>query len=391
MRSNYKKLGPYIKEVDIRNAENIKKNLLGVSTQKVFIKSIANTVGTNYRRYKVVKKNQFTYVPDTSRRGDKIGIAMLENLDQALVSQAYTVFKIIDENILNPEYLMMWFRRPEFNRYSRFKSHGSVREIFGWQEMCEVELPIPNIETQREIVAEYNTIKNRMALNNQLIQKLEETAQAIYKQWFVDFDDDQLEYKSLGDLCSLITDGKHGDCKNELDSGYYFVSVKDLINGEIIYDNARQITKIDFEETHRRTDLKAGDILLTNAGTIGRMVIVRNLPETSRTTFQKSVAILKPKDKVTKTNYLYLLLKYHLKDIIELAGGSTQSNLLLSDLRNFEIKYPGFDFVRSIENKTKPIFEMMGSKGLENQKLSNLKDLLLSKMTKVETEKKLFE
>ncbi len=188
MRSNYKKLGPYIREVDIRNRENKKSNLLGVSTKKVFIESIANTVGTNFKRYKVVRKGQFTYVPDTSRRGDRIGIALLDTYEEAIVSQAYTVFEIVDRDELLPEYLMMWFRRPEFDRYARYMSHGSVRELFGWEEMCDVELPVPSLEKQREIVKEYQTIVNRIKLNEQLNQKLEETAQAIYKQWFVDFE-----------------------------------------------------------------------------------------------------------------------------------------------------------------------------------------------------------
>ena len=107
MRSNYKKLGQFIQQVDIRNIENRKENLLGVSTKKIFIESIANTVGTNFKKYKIVKQNQFTYVPDTSRRGNKIGIALLEHIKLGLVSQAYTVFEIIDKKQLLPEYLMM--------------------------------------------------------------------------------------------------------------------------------------------------------------------------------------------------------------------------------------------------------------------------------------------
>src|SRR4051812_21159799 len=101
------------------------------------------------------------------------------------------------------------------------------------------------------------------------------------------------EYK-LGDVCSLITDGKHGDCRNEENSGYFFISAKDVKDGKIYYENARQITKADFEETHRRTNLAADDVVITNSGTIGRMAIVKDTPETRRTTFQKSVAILKP-------------------------------------------------------------------------------------------------
>ena len=201
MKSNYKPLGDYIQEVNVRNAALEVNLLLGVSIQKKLMPSIANTIGTNMGTYKIIKRNQFAYGPVTSRNGDKISIALMDEHDEAIVSQAYTPFEVIDTNELHPEYLMMWFRRPEFDRYARFMSHGSAREIFGWEEMCNTLLPIPSPEKQREIVAEYNVIQNRIKLNNQLIQKLEETAQTIYKQWFVDFefpDKNGKPYKSNG-------------------------------------------------------------------------------------------------------------------------------------------------------------------------------------------------
>ena len=155
MKSNYKMLGGYIRQIDVRNTKGKEENLLGVSVQKTFIPSIANTVGTDFTKYKVVKKGQFTYIPDTSRRGNKIGIALLQDYDEGLVSNVYTVFEVIDTEKLLPEYLMLWFSRPEFDRYARFKSHGSVREIFDWNELCMVELPVPAIEEQRNIVKAY--------------------------------------------------------------------------------------------------------------------------------------------------------------------------------------------------------------------------------------------
>lgn len=195
MKSNFSLLGKYIRQIDIRNNSGSEENLLGVSTQKKFIKSIANTVGTDFKKYKIIKKNQFAYVPDTSRRGDKIGIAMLLEEDEALVSQAYTVFEVVDENLLLPEYLMMWFSRSEFDRYSRYMSHGSVREIFSWEDMCNVKLPVPPIEKQREIVKEYKTILNRIKLNNNIMEKLENLVQSIFKQLFDDNDDEYEEIK----------------------------------------------------------------------------------------------------------------------------------------------------------------------------------------------------
>ena len=172
MKDGYKQLGQYIRQVDVRNKEGKEENLLGVSVQKRFIPSIANTVGTDFTKYKVVKKGQFTYIPDTSRRGDKIGIALLEDYDEGLVSNVYTVFKVVDTEQLLPEYLMLWFSRPEFDRYARFKSHGSVREVMDWDEMCKVELPVPPIEKQREIVNAYNTISKRIELKKQINDNL---------------------------------------------------------------------------------------------------------------------------------------------------------------------------------------------------------------------------
>ena len=172
MKSTYRKLGQYIRQVDVRNTDGKKENLLGVSVQKVFIPSIANTVGTGFSKYKVVRRGQFTYIPDTSRRGDKIGIALLTDYDEGLVSNIYTVFEVIDEHALMPEYLMLWFSRPEFDRYARFKSHGSVREVMDWEEMCNVELPVPSIEVQREIVSAYRTITDRIALKQRINDNL---------------------------------------------------------------------------------------------------------------------------------------------------------------------------------------------------------------------------
>ncbi|MBR1929166.1 MAG: restriction endonuclease subunit S [Paludibacteraceae bacterium] len=182
----YKRLGDYIREVNVRNRELKVTNLLGVSISKEFMPSIANIIGTDLSAYKVVERGQLVYVADTSRRGDKIAIALLDNYENAIVSQAYTVFEVINREALLPEYLMMWFRRPEFDRYARFHSHGSAREIFDWDELCDVQLPIPSITRQREIVSEYETLSNRIRINEQMTQHLESTAQALYRKMFVD-------------------------------------------------------------------------------------------------------------------------------------------------------------------------------------------------------------
>ena len=185
-KGELKRLGDYICEVDVRNRDLEVTKLLGVSISKEFMPSIANTIGTDMSSYKVVEPRQFAYGPVTSRNGDKVSIALYKDDEKAIVSQAYTIFEVKNKQELLPEYLMMWFRRPEFDRYARFKSHGSAREIFSWEEMCDVELPIPSIEQQQKIVSEYEAVIRRIRLNEQIIAKLEETAQALYRKMFVD-------------------------------------------------------------------------------------------------------------------------------------------------------------------------------------------------------------
>ena len=313
MRSNYKKLGPYIRQVVVKNKSLEVDKLLGVSITKEFIPSIANTVGTDMSKYKIVRTNQFAYGPVTSRNGDKISVALLKDED-CIISTSYTVFEIIDTNKLLPEYLMMWFRRPEFDRYARHMSHGSVRELFGWEEMCDVELPVPSPEKQRKIVKEYHTIVNRIKLNEQLNRKLEETAQAIYKQWFVDFEfpisakyaaaigkpelegkpykssggemeyNDELdqeipkgwEVKSISNFCA-ISSSKRIFQSEYTDTGIPFYRGKEIIlkkEGEPV--SAPLYISIErYHEIIEKNDKpEKGDILLTAVGTLGVSYLV---------------------------------------------------------------------------------------------------------------------
>ena len=161
---SYKRLGDYIQLVDKRNKDLAVTNLLGVSIQKKFIPSIANITGTDMSVYRKIKKNQFAFSPVTSRNGEKITVALLKEVDEAILSPAYQVFEAKDKNRLIPEYLFIWFNRSEFDRYARFNSWGSARETFNWDDMCDVKLPIPDIEEQRKYVALYKGL-----LNNQKV------------------------------------------------------------------------------------------------------------------------------------------------------------------------------------------------------------------------------
>lgn len=400
MPSNYKRLGDFIQEVNIRNRDLSNIPLLGVSIKKVLMPSIANIIGTDMSTYKLIRKNQFAYGPVTSRNGDKISIALLEEFDNAMVSQAYTVFEVIDENELLPEYLMMWFRRPEFDRYARFMSHGSAREIFSWTEMSETLLPILSIEKQQEIVREYNTIQNRIALNNQLISKLEETAQAIYKQWFVDFEFPfvtssgvEMPYKSNG--------GKMIWCEElekEIPEGWELLKLSNIAeiimgqspegetynsdgNGMIFYQGRtdfgfRYPAITTFTTSPKKKALK-NDILMSVRAPVGDLnIAIENC------SIGRGVAALRSKNKSNSTLFYTLKLLKSYFDISD-GEGTIFGSITKDDLYNIKVIFSQEEFLNFNKIASK-IDEHIKFGCIENQKLEELKELLLAKMTRVE-------
>lgn len=200
MKSNYRCIGDFIQLIDERNKGLVVTNLVGVSISKQFIKSVANTIGTDMENYKIIRKDQFACSTMQVRRDKKMPMALYKEDEPAIISQAYPVFEIIDTSVLSPEYLMMWFSRSEFDREACFQAVGGVRGSLEWEDFCGLQLPIPSIEKQYEIVREYKTIINRISLNEQFIKKLEETAQAIYNNLGKD---KHCEEYLLKDLCSF--------------------------------------------------------------------------------------------------------------------------------------------------------------------------------------------
>lgn len=377
-KTNYKRLGDYIREVDVRNRNLKVTKLLGVSISKEFMPSIANTIGTDMSSYKVVEPRQFAYGPVTSRNGDKVSIALYKDGEKAIVSQAYTIFEVTNKLELLPEYLMMWFRRPEFDRYARFKSHGSAREIFSWEEMCDVELPIPPIDQQQKIVAEYNAIQQRIKLNEQLIVKLEETAQAIYRKMFVDgIDKNNLpegwRMGTLEMLCELIIAGTIPVYSNE--SQYLVLGQKCNYNGSIDLSKAR---------THKPkpncTLLKFGDILInsTGKGTLGRVGQIYFQPK--NLTFDSNMTMVRAK----KDFLIEYVGSYVLKQkdmFVHISQGSTdQTRLYCSMVRPLEVIIPDNGTLKAYSKSCRSINIFIEQKRQENKQLNELQSLLSAKM-----------
>lgn len=383
-----KRLGDYIRPVDVRNRDLKVTKLLGVSISKEFMPSIANIIGTDMSNYKIVTPGQFVYIADTSRRGDKIAIALLSRKEaSSLVSAIYTVFEVINENELDPEYLMMWFRRPEFDRYARFHSHGSAREVFGWDEMCEVRLPIPPIGHQREAVAEYSAIGNRIAQNKRLIATLEETARAIYRRTFVEgIDPNNLpaawRMGTLGEVCSVITKGTTPSTESAKFSqnGVNFIKCESITDDHDIDKNSVSFINEKTHQQQARSIIKKHDIVFTIAGTLGKYAWVDAsiLPANTN----QAVAIIRANEEKISPYFLIGLFMsgLHIEYCKKNVQQAVQANLNLGTLSAMPILLANNLVSKKYANKIKVIQDMIVLKHREQEKIKEMQKLLLSKM-----------
>ncbi len=404
MRSNYKRIGDYISLVDERNEGHNVKNLLGLSIFKQFIPSVANIIGTDMENYKVIRKNQFACSTMQVRRDKKMPVALLQEVDEAIISQAYPIFEVKDEKELLPEYLMMWFTRSEFDREACFHAVGGVRGSLEWEDFENLKLPIPHPDKQREIVKEYNTIQNRIVLNQQLIQKLEETAQANYKKWFVEFefpDENGKPYKSHGG--EMIW---NEELEKEIPKGWENISVKDFC---VDMKSGGTPSRINPEYW------KSNDVPWLKTGEVKNNIIISTEEFISNEGLKSSSAKLLPKDTVlmsmygvnageigilkieASTNqaccgmicknaiysaYLYYHLLHNQEFIASQSIGGAQENLSKDYVEKIPILKPASEIL-----ELKGLKIIIDNKELltkENQKLSELKELILSKLATVE-------
>ncbi|MCG8124393.1 MAG: restriction endonuclease subunit S, partial [Candidatus Thiodiazotropha taylori] len=340
-----------------------------------FMPSVANTIGSNMANYKLVKRGQFACSLMQVRRDKKMPVALLQDYEEAIVSPAYPVFEIIDENQLLPEYLMMWMLRPEFDREACFYAVGGVRGSLEWDDLCAMQLPIPSIDKQREIVKEYRTVVDRIRLNERMNEKLEEAAQAIYKQWFVEFEfpmtaeyaesigkpelagqpykssGGEMEYNEvleqeipkgvvgqrMSDLID-VRDGTH-DSPAPSEAGYFLVTSKNLENVNVNFTDAYRISEEDFDDVNRRSAVNTHDILISMIGTVGNVSYVSR----EKIDFAiKNVGLFRTSTKKELAGFLYFWLKSAptARYISQCLLGSTQKYISLTDLRNIPVYKP---------------------------------------------------
>ena len=363
MKSNYRKLGEYIREVNKRNKDLQVSLLLGVSISKEFIPSIANTVGTDFSNYKIVEKGQFAYGPVTSRNGDKISIALLKE-DKCIISSSYMVFEIIDKSVLLPEYLMMWFRRPEFDRYARFKSEGSVREIFSWSEMCNIELPVPDIEKQRKIVEQYNQINKAIQIKEAINNNLEQQAFSFYKLKISNKDKNAV----LSDIANItMGTSPEGESYNDIGNGIIFYQGRS--------DFGFRLPTVRLYTTEPKKYANKGDILMSVRAPVGDINIAKE-----KCSIGRGLAAIN--SKIGCASFLFytmLELKFELNKFND--EGTVFGSITKDDLFALPIVSLTDDEQKEFEDKIAPMDKQIYTNEKEILMLKNMQSLLLKKLT----------
>jgi type I restriction enzyme S subunit len=399
MRSSYNPIGSYIREVDERNKGLKVQQLLGLSISKKFIPSVANTIGTDMENYKVISYNQFACSTMQVRRDGKMPVALMKSQQSAIVSQAYPVFEVKDENELLPDYLMLWFSRSEFDREACFHAVGGVRGSLEWQDFLNMHLPVPSIEKQREIVAEYNAIENRIRLNEQLIQKLEETAQAVYREWFVEgIDKENLpEGWRVGKLEDIKLSTLGGDWGKDIAIENYDKKVFCIRGTDIPTSNIGQIgnlpTRYILSKNIIKRKLEPFDIVIEISGgsptqSTGRSVLLTSeyLDYLDRdiicSNFCRTIK--------AKANYSIFLFSsivhLYISNVFFTYENSSNGvkNLAIDDLFNEElITIPDTKTLEKYNSLFLIIYRHIGFLGKENEKLTELKTFLLSRLATV--------
>ena len=369
MEKEYKILGNYIRLVDERNRDLAVTKLLGVSISKKFIPSIANIVGTDLSNYKIVRTGQFAYGPVTSRNGEKISIAYLDEED-CIISSSYTVFEVENKEELDPEYLMLWFSRPEFDRYARYKSHGSVREIFDWNELCMVELPVPDIEKQRKIVKAYKTITDRIDLKQKINDNLLDSVQAIFRSWFVDYD-------PFDGVCpSNWETGCVEDIAEFFDSMRKPLSSLERTDMERIYPYYGAVSIVDYVDDY----IFDGEYLLVSED--GIYVVDENghplIQHISGKFWANNHAhILKGKSGFNEDSLYLFLANTNMAPIVT---GAAQPKINQANLKSFPITIPDSETMLKFNNIIQPFFDQRLTNESEIKKLEALQSLLLTRL-----------
>lgn len=388
MKSRYDILGNHIRLIDTRNIDNTTNRVMGINIDKFFMPSVANVIGTDLSKYKLITKGKFACNPMHVGRDERLPVALYEEKEPALVSPAYFMFEIIDNTILDENYIMMWFRRSEFDRICWLHTDGSVRGGITWDDICRMELPVPDISKQREIVKSYKIISDRIELKRKINHNLEATAQAIFQEKFAPYyDADELpkgySTVSLDSLCT-VKGGKRlpADCELlDTPTEHPYIRVRDVGSSRYVCINS-QFQYID-EETHSavsRYTVSTGDIVISIVGTIGLLGKVHSSLNNANLT--ENCVKLADIHTVT-SDYLYYTLCYkkQIREIELLTVGAVQAKLPMYNIQSMKILVPTEEAISDFQKRINTFNKQIEANTMEIQRLYELQDTLLSKLS----------
>ena len=343
MKSNYDVLGNYIRLIDTRNKDTVTHKVMGINIDKFFMPSVANVIGTDLSKYKLITKGKFACNPMHVGRDERLPVALYREDEQALVSPAYFMFEIIDNNILDENYLMMWFRRAEFDRICWLHTDGSVRGGITWDDICRMEIPVPDIDEQTKIVEAYKIVDERIKLKRKINDNLAATLDTLFCKLYEQLSDD--DSVSLDTVCSLAS-SKRVFADDYSETGIPFYRGKEIT----LKQSGKPITEPLYIEKEHFTSLKEkygiptkGDILITAVGTIGNSYFVRD-----EEFYFKDGNIIWLKDFKRNLNYFiydFMQTKIFKQMLDGICIGSTQTALTIVALSNLQIKLPKKSFL----------------------------------------------
>ena len=376
MKQGYRKLGDFIRQVDDRNKKLITKNVLGINIDKYFMPSVANVIGTDLSKYKLISKNRFACNPMHVGRDERLPIALYTAEEPSIVSPAYFMFEIVDIETLNPDYLMMWFRRPEFDRECWYYTDGSVRGGITWNDLCRLELPIPPMDKQIEIVKRYRNIEKRIELKKKINDNLEAQLSNFYHSIFDK--PENIDFGIIADLGEVVggatpsTNNPNHFC----DDGIAWISPKDLTSTglKFIYRGEICISEQAYSSCSTKL-MPAGTVLFTSRAPVGTVAIAMN----DICTNQGFKSVI-PKDNIG-TAFVYSFLKENKQLIESHASGTTFMEVSGSVMKNIPAIIPKPDRAKQFTALCDPLFEIQRQNEIEIFKLQDLKHTIISSIS----------
>lgn len=374
MSTNYKKLGDIVELIDERNKSLETSEVLGISIDKEFMPSVANTIGTDLSNYKLIRMNTFACNPMHVGRDERLPVSLYKKDIPAIVSPAYFIFRVNDENKVLPDFLMLIFKRNDFDRNCWFRTDGSVRGGITWNDICEIELPIPDLKEQEKIVNTYNVITKRIRIKQKINENLEKTVQCLFEEIFRG--NLQKEEISFTDVIKLSGGGTPSTTEPSFWQGNIpFFTPADINNSVFCLNTEKNLTETGLDNCSSRL-YPSNTTFVSCRGTVGKLAI-SGVPMAMN---QSCYAL---KDKESKYPFFtYSFSKYAIAKLKEKASGAVFSALVTRDFEMEKVFNPKNDDIEDFESKVKSVFDNIKENEQEILILSNLRQIVVSQISK---------